>query len=102
MTDTGGLEPVATFCGNGDCGCPRLFVDPGAPADRRVVLTDDFGQRIRMSADQFSSLLDEPSRAGSTVSPALSGRAATPGTGGAAQRRASRRSPRLPWVYGRS
>ncbi|MGW0812034.1 hypothetical protein ACWD00_02055 [Streptomyces viridiviolaceus] len=59
MTDTGGLEPVATLCGNCDCGCPQLFVDPDAPAVRRGVLTDDFGQRIRMSADRFSSLLDE-------------------------------------------
>ncbi len=36
---------------------PQLFVDPGAPADRRIVLTDDFGQRVQMSADQFSSLV---------------------------------------------
>ncbi|MGW7350732.1 hypothetical protein [Streptomyces sp. NPDC054784] len=57
MTDIPGLEPVAVFCGNCDCGCPQLFVDPTAPAERRVVLTDDFGQRVQMSADQFSSLL---------------------------------------------
>ncbi|MEV6997124.1 hypothetical protein AB0N62_05415 [Streptomyces sp. NPDC093982] len=37
-----GLDPVATFCGNCDCG-----------------LTDDFGQRVQMSADQFSSLVAE-------------------------------------------
>ncbi|MFJ5535328.1 hypothetical protein [Streptomyces sp. NPDC093261] len=59
MTDINGLEPIATFCGNCNCGCPRLFVDPSAPADRRIVLTDDFGQRVQMSADQFSSLVDE-------------------------------------------
>jgi hypothetical protein len=52
-------EPVATFCGNCNCGCPQLFVDPAAPAERRVRLTDDFGQQIHMSADQFASLLDE-------------------------------------------
>ncbi|MCF1594473.1 hypothetical protein L0P92_12960 [Streptomyces muensis] len=52
-----GLDPVATFCGDCDCGCPQLFVDPAAPAERRVVLTDDFGQRVQMSADQFSSLV---------------------------------------------
>lgn len=57
MTDTHGLEPVATFCGNCNCGCPQLFVDAGAPAERRIVLTDDFGQRVQMSADQFSSLV---------------------------------------------
>ncbi|OLZ61410.1 hypothetical protein AV521_43465 [Streptomyces sp. IMTB 2501] len=55
--DISGLEPVATFCGECDCGCPQLFVDPGASADRRIVLTDDFGQRVQMSADQFSSLV---------------------------------------------
>ncbi|WP_129802817.1 hypothetical protein [Streptomyces sp. F001] len=54
-----GLEPVATFCGNCNCGCPQLFVDPAAPADRRVVLTDDFGQRVQMSADQFSNLIED-------------------------------------------
>ncbi|WP_416478435.1 hypothetical protein [Streptomyces sp. LKA04] len=59
MTEPHGLEPVATFCGNCDCGCPQLFVDPQAPAERRVVLTDDFGQRVQMSADQFSSLIDD-------------------------------------------
>lgn len=59
MPDTSGLEPVATFCGNCDCGCPQLFVDPAAPADRRIVLTDDFGQRVQMSAAQFSDLVCE-------------------------------------------
>ncbi|MEW5350999.1 hypothetical protein [Streptomyces sp. 16-176A] len=59
MDSTAGLEPLATFCGNCSCGCPQLFVDPSAPAERRVVLTDDFGQRVQMSADQFASLLEE-------------------------------------------
>ncbi|WP_042374998.1 hypothetical protein [Streptacidiphilus neutrinimicus] len=59
MTGLGREEPVATFCGNCDCGCPQLFVDAAAPAERRVVLTDDFGQRIQMSADQFASLIEE-------------------------------------------
>ncbi|MEU1276785.1 hypothetical protein [Streptomyces sp. NPDC005805] len=59
MTDVRDLEPVATFCGNCDCGCPQLFVDESAPAERRVVITDDFGQQVRMSADQFASLVAE-------------------------------------------
>ncbi|MCM2580093.1 hypothetical protein [Streptomyces meridianus] len=59
MTGQPPLEPVATFCGSCNCGCPQLFVDTGASADKRVLLTDDFGQRIQMSADQFGSLLDE-------------------------------------------
>ena len=46
---------VATFCGNCSCGCPELYVDPAAPADRRIVITDDFGQEIRMSAAQFGA-----------------------------------------------
>ncbi|MFF7881781.1 hypothetical protein ACH40F_16365 [Streptomyces sp. NPDC020794] len=54
-----GLEPVATFCGNRDCDCSRLFVDGSAPADRRIVLTDDFARRVQMNTDQFSSLIDE-------------------------------------------
>jgi hypothetical protein len=53
------LEPVATFCGKCSCGCPQLFVDAAAASERRVMITDDFGQRIQMSADQFSSLIEE-------------------------------------------
>jgi hypothetical protein len=59
MSDTNALEPLATFCGECDCGCPQLFVDPSAPAERRVLLTDDFGQRVQMSAGQFASLVAE-------------------------------------------
>ncbi|MFJ4283422.1 hypothetical protein [Streptomyces massasporeus] len=59
MEQVNGLEALATFCGDCDCGCPQLFVDPGAPAERRVLLTDDFGQRIQMSTDQFASLVEE-------------------------------------------
>lgn len=50
-------QPVATFCGKCGCGCPQLFVDESAPADQRIVLTDDFGSRIRMSSVQFADLL---------------------------------------------
>ena len=59
MTDVPGAEPVATFCGQCGCGCPQLFVDSSAPVDRRVVLTDDFGQRVQMSSDQFAALVAE-------------------------------------------
>jgi hypothetical protein len=59
MSDFSDLRPVATFCGKCDCGCPQLYVDPAAPADRRIVITDDFGQRVEMSADQFADLVDE-------------------------------------------
>ncbi|PWK65082.1 hypothetical protein BCL76_11369 [Streptomyces sp. CG 926] len=59
MADSSSLTPIATFCGKCDCGCPQLFVDESAPADRRVVITDDFGQRVEMSADQFGSLVEE-------------------------------------------
>lgn len=57
MIEESRLEPLATFCGSCSCGCPQLFIDSAAPADRRVVLTDDFGSRVRMSADQFGDLL---------------------------------------------
>ncbi|MFJ1729975.1 hypothetical protein [Streptomyces sp. NPDC088254] len=59
MTDINELEPVATFCGECNCDCPQLFVDPAAPAEQRIILTDDFGQRVRMSADQFSSIVTD-------------------------------------------
>ncbi|WP_405547604.1 hypothetical protein OG478_52140 [Streptomyces phaeochromogenes] len=50
-------EPIATFCGECDCGCPQLFLDPGAPEDKRVRITDDFGQQVQMSAEQFADLV---------------------------------------------
>ncbi|MFD4370880.1 hypothetical protein [Streptomyces sp. NPDC058486] len=50
-------EPIATFCGKCDCGCPQLFVDADAPEDKRVRLTDDFGQQVQMSEDQFADLV---------------------------------------------
>jgi hypothetical protein len=59
MSDITGLEPLATFCGNCDCGCPQLFVDPSAAAECRVILTDDFGQRVQMSTDQFLSIVED-------------------------------------------
>ena len=51
------LRHIATFCGQCSCGCPELFVDPEAPAERRVVVTDDFGQRIEMSLQQLDDLV---------------------------------------------
>ncbi|MFI9362699.1 hypothetical protein ACIG5E_16850 [Kitasatospora sp. NPDC053057] len=52
-------EPVARFCGNCNCGCPQVFVDPDASEERRIRITDDFGQQIQLSADQFQDLLDQ-------------------------------------------
>lgn len=51
------LQPLATFCGDCGCGCPQLYVDESAPADQRIVLTDDFGSRVRMSTDQFADMV---------------------------------------------
>jgi hypothetical protein len=52
------LIHVMTFCGECDCGCPQLFLEPQAPEERRVVLTDDFGQRIQMSPEQLRTIVD--------------------------------------------
>ncbi|MFE3518968.1 hypothetical protein [Streptomyces sp. NPDC059166] len=57
--EPGGPALVATFCGQCNCGCPQLFVDEAASPDRRIVITDDFGQRVQMSADQFGSIVEE-------------------------------------------
>lgn len=57
MLDISTAQPIATFCGECGCGCPQLFVDESAPPEQRVVLTDDFGSRVRMSAAQFGDLL---------------------------------------------
>ncbi|MFI7697976.1 hypothetical protein [Nonomuraea sp. NPDC049480] len=51
------MRSIAKFCGQCDCGCPELFVDHNAPEERQVVITDDFGQRVEMSLDQFGSIV---------------------------------------------
>ncbi len=57
--NTGGLIRFAILCGQCSCGCPELFVDHAAAPERRIVITDDFGQRVQMSADQFQVLIEE-------------------------------------------
>lgn len=63
MFDITTAQPLATFCpkgcGCGDPDCPQLFVDDSAPPEQRIVLTDDFGSRVRMSAEQFGDLLSQ-------------------------------------------
>ncbi len=54
---TSGLQHVATFCGQCNCGCPELYLDPQADDQRRVVITDDYGQRIQMSLPQLADLV---------------------------------------------
>lgn len=36
----------------------ELLVDRDAPDERRVVITDDFGQRVEMSVDQLRVLVE--------------------------------------------
>ena len=61
MSDAG-LEHVVTFCGQCSCGCPQLYVDHDAAPERRIVLTDDFGQRIQMSEGQLRDLVTDVKR----------------------------------------
>ncbi|GLZ38340.1 hypothetical protein [Actinokineospora sp. NBRC 105648] len=51
------MQRIATFCGQCDCGCPELWIDQEAPEERRVVITDDFGQRIQLSLGQLGDLV---------------------------------------------
>jgi len=57
MFDITTAHPVATFCNSCGCGCPQLYVDESAPAEQRIVLTDDFGSQVRMSAGQFADIV---------------------------------------------
>lgn len=56
MTDDT-LVHVLTLCGNCNCGCPELYVDPQAAPEQRVVITDDFGNAIRLSPDQLRDIV---------------------------------------------
>jgi hypothetical protein len=51
------LVHVLTLCGNCNCGCPELYMDPAAPDTHRVVITDDFGSAIRMSPAQLRDII---------------------------------------------
>ena len=55
----GNLTRFALLCGQCSCGCPELFVDHDAAPEKAIVITDDFGQRVQMSADQFAVLIEE-------------------------------------------
>jgi hypothetical protein len=59
MDGTERLTRFALLCGQCNCGCPELFVDHQAAPERQIVITDDFGQRVQMSADQFQVLVEE-------------------------------------------
>jgi hypothetical protein len=53
------MEKIATFCGQCSCGCPELWLDHDASEERRVVITDDFGQRVQMSLTQLADLVGD-------------------------------------------
>ena len=57
--NTGRLTRLALLCGQCSCGCPELLVDHEAPPQHRIVITDDFGQRVQMSEDQLLVLIEE-------------------------------------------
>ena len=59
VDNNGGITRIAVLCGQCSCGCPEFRVDHAAPPERRIVITDDFGQRVQMSADQFQVLIEE-------------------------------------------
>ena len=59
MNDRERLTRLVVLCGQCNCGCPELLVDHGAPPERRIVITDDFGQRVQMSARQLQVLVEE-------------------------------------------
>jgi hypothetical protein len=60
MDDSAGhFTRLALLCGQCSCGCPELLVDHEAPPERRIVITDDFGQRVQMSVDQLQVLIEE-------------------------------------------
>jgi len=59
MENPGSVTRIALLCGNCSCGCPAVLVDRAAAPERRIVITDDFGQRVQMSAGQFLVLIEE-------------------------------------------
>jgi hypothetical protein len=56
------MRHIATFCGQCNCGCPELYLDDTAAPEQRVVITDDFGQRIQMGLDRLADLVADVRR----------------------------------------
>ena len=56
------MRHIASFCGSCSCGCPQLHLDDDAVPERRVVITDDYGQRIQMSLEQLADLVADVRR----------------------------------------
>lgn len=53
MDENSGITRIAALCGQCSCVCLELLIDRAAPPEKQIVITDDFGQRVQMSADQF-------------------------------------------------
>jgi hypothetical protein len=50
-------RPIAVLCAK--CNdCPVIAIDETAAEAKKVVITDDFGQEIQMSVEQFQVLLE--------------------------------------------
>lgn len=59
MNGNGGrLSRIALLCAECD-KCPEVLADHDAPPERRILITDDFGQRVQMSQEQFEVLIDQ-------------------------------------------
>lgn len=48
-------KKLATLCAPCCNKCPEVFLDEGAPEDKQIRITDDFGQEIHMSQAQFQT-----------------------------------------------
>jgi hypothetical protein len=58
MNDGTDLLSVMRFCCHCHCGCVELVLDPEAPDEQRIVITDDFDQRIQMSPAQLRTIVE--------------------------------------------
>ena len=50
------LTRLALLCDQCE-NCPEVLVDHEAASQRRIVITDDFSQRVQMSEEQFRVLI---------------------------------------------
>ncbi|MDO8572489.1 MAG: hypothetical protein Q7S11_01815 [bacterium] len=48
---------LITLCPHEDPECPEVYLDDAADPGKQVVVTDDFGNTIAMSKDQFRVLV---------------------------------------------
>lgn len=48
---------IVKLCQHQNPDCPEIFLDSATDSAQQIIITDDFGQKVTMSRDQFRVLI---------------------------------------------